>query len=293
MCAAAVAHSHRRRCCKILLVHAGSVDGTGSQVAMREQALQISSSCAIPNGRNAKFCIDHHQRRIGRFLGRRDCARLPGRDLLLPSLTPSSSSAPVLARASPSSSKAHAHAHAPAPSNRAPLAPKRKPFDADPRPPSRTRTSMLSPRRSVGLFGGAYSPTTPAHPPSPAAGAAEPPTSAIPDSGSRPSDVLANRMHEVKRITKSLVSYFEGGSAFWLGGGRGRCTCVAARSAGAGDGTERCSALDWRARSMDRLPLVGRRAGHRAGESHTTADSRGRTRGRHEEFPGARLVASH
>ncbi|KAL8276516.1 hypothetical protein RQP46_011064 [Phenoliferia psychrophenolica] len=76
---------------------------------------------------------------------------------------------------------------------------------------------MLSPRRSVGssIFGGvaAYTSTTPPlsqHPPSPSNGAATPPSNPIPESGSRPHDVLANRLHEVKRITKSLVAYFEG-----------------------------------------------------------------------------------
>ena len=78
---------------------------------------------------------------------------------------------------------------------------------------------MLSPRRSVGssIFGGVvtgYTSTSPStsHPPSPSNGAATPPSSPIPPSGSRPHDVLANRLHEVKRITKSLVAYFEGQS---------------------------------------------------------------------------------
>ncbi|KAK4705642.1 hypothetical protein P7C70_g549, partial [Phenoliferia sp. Uapishka_3] len=38
---------------------------------------------------------------------------------------------------------------------------------------------------------------------------AEPPTDPAPQEGTRPTDVLVNRMHEVKRITKSLASYFE------------------------------------------------------------------------------------
>lgn len=38
----------------------------------------------------------------------------------------------------------------------------------------------------------------------------EAPTDPIPKEGVRPSDVLINRLHELKRISKSLVSYFEG-----------------------------------------------------------------------------------
>ncbi|ORY79742.1 hypothetical protein BCR35DRAFT_325252 [Leucosporidium creatinivorum] len=46
-------------------------------------------------------------------------------------------------------------------------------------------------------------------PSSPAPGAA-PPTEPLPQQGTRPHDILINRCHEVKRITKSLASYFDG-----------------------------------------------------------------------------------
>lgn len=39
----------------------------------------------------------------------------------------------------------------------------------------------------------------------------EAPTEPLPvEGGPKPSDILINRLHEVKRISKSLSSYFEG-----------------------------------------------------------------------------------
>lgn len=40
----------------------------------------------------------------------------------------------------------------------------------------------------------------------------EAPTDPLPLDGSKPSDILINRLHEIKRISKSLSGYFEGKS---------------------------------------------------------------------------------
>ncbi|KAK4698547.1 hypothetical protein P7C70_g7726, partial [Phenoliferia sp. Uapishka_3] len=71
---------------------------------------------------------------------------------------------------------------------------------------------MLSPRASLfssSSYLGSRS-ETPTHTPSPTSGASQAPTNPLPEGQSRPSDVVVNRLHEVKRITKSLVAYFEG-----------------------------------------------------------------------------------
>lgn len=50
-------------------------------------------------------------------------------------------------------------------------------------------------------------------PSSPAPGLAAP-TDPLPVQGTRPSDILLSRCHEVKRISKSLAAYFDGQFSF-------------------------------------------------------------------------------
>ncbi|KAM0749125.1 hypothetical protein T439DRAFT_327620 [Meredithblackwellia eburnea MCA 4105] len=67
---------------------------------------------------------------------------------------------------------------------------------------------------SGGFLGANTSVSVNGNPASPSHGHDQPPNSPLPQGEqagrSRPSDVLSNRLHEVKRITKSLTAYFEG-----------------------------------------------------------------------------------